>query len=383
MSENIIVGIIMSIVLIGLAIWLKKNIQPSEVKISEEMTKELKEKSDIAAQVPLLQLTIDELIIEKETQMGHNAESKKELTKKDILIAEANKNIEELQKDLREQLFNYIKKAREEKENLDIELEEKKNEIIKLHSIVEKKEYEILKVKTAKEMETEIATEKISLFTESLDKTKTELAESNIKSEKLFEIHNEIKREKTKFEADQEALNKVLKKLEEDIEIKNNDIHMYKKQYKEIIETNSIIQSEKSTLEANIAAQEKNNAKLKEDFEEQGKKLALKLGEIIQQALDSKIKKFDDTSVKGLTELLKPSRENPDTFKNKIEEKQESSVEKLASLSKEIEDVTKMEMSTGKEAENLTQALKGKKQTQGSWGEMILEDEEVYWNTLD
>jgi len=93
----------------------------------------------------------------------------------------------------------------------------------------------------------------------------------------------------------------------------------------------------------------------------------------MQNNLDSKLKKFDETSLKSLDTILKPFKENIDSFKKKVEETQESSVKKFAELSKEIEQVTKAGMSISQEAQNLTTALKGKKQTQGSWGEMILE----------
>ncbi len=133
------------------------------------------------------------------------------------------------------------------------------------------------------------------------------------------------------------------------------------------------LNADRSRLRANLDAQQENNLKLKTEFEEQSKKLELKLNEIMQQNLESKLKKFDETSMKSLDGLLKPFKENLDAFKKKVEDSQENSTKKFAELSKEIEQVTKAGMNISKEAESLTKALKGKKQTQGSWGEMILE----------
>ena len=93
----------------------------------------------------------------------------------------------------------------------------------------------------------------------------------------------------------------------------------------------------------------------------------------MQHLLDTKLKKFDDSSMKSLENLLKPFKENLDSFKQKVEYSQEHSTKKFAELSKEIEQITKMSVDIGKEARSLTEALKGKKQTQGRWGEMILE----------
>ncbi|ACZ12440.1 DNA recombination protein RmuC [Sulfurospirillum deleyianum] len=126
-------------------------------------------------------------------------------------------------------------------------------------------------------------------------------------------------------------------------------------------------------LNAEIEAQKEGNARLKVDLDEQGKKLELKLNAIMETHLEHKLQKLDTASTKSLETLLKPFKENLDTFKKSVETSQESSIKKFAELSKEIELVARAGMNISKEAENLTKALKGKKQAQGSWGEMILE----------
>ena len=126
-------------------------------------------------------------------------------------------------------------------------------------------------------------------------------------------------------------------------------------------------------LEAELHAQKEGNSALKSDLDEQGKKLELKLNAIMEQHLEQKLQKLDTVSTKSLETLLKPFKENLDTFKKSVENSQESSIKKFAELSKEIELVARAGMNISKEAENLTKALKGKKQSQGSWGEMILE----------
>lgn len=128
-----------------------------------------------------------------------------------------------------------------------------------------------------------------------------------------------------------------------------------------------------ATLQAELQAQQQSHQKLKLDFEEQGKKLELKLNAIMEQHLEKKLQKLDDTSIKSLETLLKPFKENLEHFKKSVENSQENSTKKFAELSKEIELVARAGMNISKEAENLTKALKGKKQSQGSWGEMILE----------
>ena len=136
---------------------------------------------------------------------------------------------------------------------------------------------------------------------------------------------------------------------------------------------NTSLKIEKATIDAELKAQREGNQKLKDDLEEQGLKLELKLNAIMEQNLETKLKKLDETSIKSLDTLLKPFKENLDSFKKSVENSQESSIKKFAELSKEIDLVARAGLNISKEAENLTKALKGKKQSQGSWGEMILE----------
>ena len=136
---------------------------------------------------------------------------------------------------------------------------------------------------------------------------------------------------------------------------------------------NTSLKIQNATIEAELKAQKEGNQRLKDDLDEQGLKLELKLNAIMEHNLENKLKKLDETSIKSLDTLLKPFKENLDSFKKSVENSQESSIKKFAELSKEIELVARTGLSIGKEAENLTKALKGKKQSQGSWGEMILE----------
>lgn len=142
---------------------------------------------------------------------------------------------------------------------------------------------------------------------------------------------------------------------------------------KSISSENTSLKIQNATIEAELKAQKEGNQRLKDDLDEQGKKLELKLNAIMEYNLENKLKKLDETSIKSLDTLLKPFKENLDSFKKSVENSQESSIKKFAELSKEIELVARTGLSIGKEAENLTKALKGKKQSQGSWGEMILE----------
>lgn len=168
-------------------------------------------------------------------------------------------------------------------------------------------------------------------------------------------------------------LHQQIGELKNTLEILNQELLQKSRSIETLSENYAQVRAKNSELQANFNAQKESNEKLQLEFIEQGKKLELKLGEIMQNSLESRLKKLDESSIKSLDTILKPFKENIDAFKKRVEESQESSIKKFAELSKEIEQVTKAGMNISQEAQNLTTALKGKKQTQGSWGEMILE----------
>ena len=146
----------------------------------------------------------------------------------------------------------------------------------------------------------------------------------------------------------------------------SNELSDLKSQKDELFIQNSV-------LSAKLEANEQAAQKAKSDFELQNKNLEHRLNELLQNHFDKKLEKFDETSLKSIATLLNPFAQNLQNFQKQIEASQENNTKKFAELSKEIEFLAKAGMSITAEAQNLTQALKGKKQAQGSWGEMILE----------
>ena len=111
----------------------------------------------------------------------------------------------------------------------------------------------------------------------------------------------------------------------------------FKAKNEQLVSDNLALHMQNAKLQAELQAQKEGNQKLKLDLEEQGKKLELKLNAIMEQHLEKKLQKLDDSSIKSLETLLKPFKENLDGFKKSVENSQENSTKKFAELSKEIE----------------------------------------------
>lgn len=367
--EITIAVLVLSVVVIGSVVWMRKSIQSSP---DTTLQNELNEKRDLAARVPLLTETIESLrVVNKDLLLSIDTH-KTHLSQKDVTIAENEKDLIEFSKKVTS-TENQVVKLENEKNELNKLIETLKSQLQQAKGDLDKKEHELQQLNLGFQKDTERLNSKNSDLQNEITAHKDELKTAHKRIDLLIEENTTLTSQKSVLQADSNSLSESKNELLQTIKLLKDDLTSSQVKIESLQENNSDLKAEKSKFQAELAAQQENNEKLKKDFEEQSKKLELKLNEIMQQNLDSKLKKFDETSMKSLDGLLKPFKENLDTFKKKVEDSQENSTKKFAELSKEIEQVTKAGMNISKEAESLTKALKGKKQMQGSWGEMILE----------
>ena len=108
-------------------------------------------------------------------------------------------------------------------------------------------------------------------------------------------------------------------------------------------------------------------------FKEMQEKLQAEFKVMASELLEDKSKKFTELNRSNLDLILKPLHENIDAFKKKVQETYEKETRERQSLKHELERLHELNHKMSEEANHLTQALKGQSQTQGAWGEMILE----------
>ena len=75
-----------------------------------------------------------------------------------------------------------------------------------------------------------------------------------------------------------------------------------------------------------------------------------------------------------MEQILHPLKENIVDFKKKVEETYDRESKERFSLEARIKELVTLNNQISKDANNLTNALKGQAKTQGNWGEMILEN---------
>jgi DNA recombination protein RmuC len=119
---------------------------------------------------------------------------------------------------------------------------------------------------------------------------------------------------------------------------------------------------EVATLKAN---KEQNSLLLKQQ-EERFKNLA-------NEILDNNARRFNESSSQKLNDLLTPLKDNIENFRKAVGEAYNSESRERFSLQKELRELLELNKTIGKEARDLTRALRSDTKMQGDWGEMILE----------
>jgi DNA recombination protein RmuC len=139
--------------------------------------------------------------------------------------------------------------------------------------------------------------------------------------------------------------------------------------------TDKFHHSEKTVQALRIEQQKDHefNEKRLLQFEENKKQLKIEFENLAGKILDEKAKVLGENSRSSIDSLLKPFREQIEGFQKRVNDVHTESVKGNASLESEIKKVLEIGLKMGKDADNLTSALKGDSQKRGGWGEAQLE----------
>ncbi|HUX94061.1 MAG TPA: DNA recombination protein RmuC, partial [Ignavibacteriaceae bacterium] len=94
---------------------------------------------------------------------------------------------------------------------------------------------------------------------------------------------------------------------------------------------------------------------------------------VASRILDEKSSRFTAQNKDNIDLILKPLNEKIKEFEKKVEETYDKESKQRFSLEVEIKKLYEANLQITKDANNLTNALKGQAKTQGNWGEFILE----------
>ncbi|MFZ0456675.1 MAG: DNA recombination protein RmuC, partial [Ignavibacteriaceae bacterium] len=136
-----------------------------------------------------------------------------------------------------------------------------------------------------------------------------------------------------------------------------------------VLELNSAL----SSLKADYNNLQKTLSEQKEETEKLQEKFAAEFENLANKILEEKSSKFTLQNKENLDQILKPLGEKIKEFEKKVNEVYVTDSKERASLATQLKNLQELNQIMAKEANNLTNALKGETKTMGNWGEFILE----------
>ena len=123
---------------------------------------------------------------------------------------------------------------------------------------------------------------------------------------------------------------------------------------------------ENARLKEKIGNVQAFNNSVREETKAQFKSLAADI-------FSSQSEKFKEANETRLSEILNPLKEDIKDFKRRVDDTYMNSSKERTLLGEQMKRLMELNMSIGKEARDLTEALSGNTKVQGDWGEMVLE----------
>lgn len=155
--------------------------------------------------------------------------------------------------------------------------------------------------------------------------------------------------EKEKRIEELSAENAALRKEKEDLSAQN-------------VKMLSDIENQKKYLEERVA-----------DLQKGKEELALRFQSVSSEIIKAQTSSFTEEQKKSLDAVLTPFKEQMADFKAKVEKAHEESIKNKSSFDTQLRNLMDLNKNLSKDAQGLTDALRGNKKLQGNWGEFQLE----------
>ncbi|MFT6923531.1 MAG: DNA recombination protein RmuC [Crocinitomicaceae bacterium] len=165
---------------------------------------------------------------------------------------------------------------------------------------------------------------------------------------------------------DNATLENSAQNLRVDLESSKTDLSQLREAHQNELKSATEWKSRYHALEEKIRDQKEELESLQEKFTKEFELVANKI-------LDEKTSKFTDQNKKNLDVILNPLKEKISEFQKKVEDNNEKSIERSATLDKHLKMLRDLNQEITQETRSLTQALRGDSKVQGNWGEMQLE----------
>ena len=131
---------------------------------------------------------------------------------------------------------------------------------------------------------------------------------------------------------------------------------------------------ELESLKVAFAKEQKHSDEKLDELEKNRQILKKEFSVLANDILKTSQHEFKEKSLSDMGAFLQPFKEQVSDFKNKVEHIHTQDLKQRAELKAELTNLQLLNKDITHKAEELTNALKGQKKTQGNWGELILEN---------
>lgn len=159
----------------------------------------------------------------------------------------------------------------------------------------------------------------------------------------------------------------------EEIERLNGDLSKLRKRLDEETEKQTRLSKRISELETGAKAEKAASEEKIEVLTKVREDMESKFRELAAEALKVQGEQFSKANLEKLNLALTPLKEHVGHFEKELKAVHKATIEDRTKLKTEIEQLSRRSEAISQEAVALTRALKGDRQRQGAWGEMILE----------
>ena len=212
----------------------------------------------------------------------------------------------------------------------------------------------------------ESAETKLSFISGELEETRSKSAQLEEQLKNSIDAANTVNAEKASLESS-------VKEKEAAIADRDSRISGFERQVRELTSQVTEKESLLSRLSTTIEQERKGFEEKLAILDEAKKRLGDEFENLGNRIFEDTTKKFTDKNKTDMETLLNPLREQIKDFEKKVTDTHKDASSDMASLKAHIENLKNLGEQMSREAVNLTTALKGESQTQGAWGEIVLE----------
>lgn len=136
---------------------------------------------------------------------------------------------------------------------------------------------------------------------------------------------------------------------------------------------NSALATQNAVLNERIEVQAAEHARLESLLSQEREELSVQFSKnfslLANDILEQKSRSMNETARQSISDILKPLGENIKEFRQRIDEEGKHRF----ALASEVKRLSELNLEMSRQAQNLTEAMRGNSKSQGDWGEMILE----------